>query len=345
MAHTRLHQPVRVGILGAGNISHTHARAASDIPGVEIAACWSRDRLRAARLATEFSAAAYETLEDFLGHPSLDVVLVGTPSGLHADHAAEAARHGLHVLVEKPLDITAAKADALIDCCDRAGIMLGVVFQDRAAPDVAWLKRMIGLGALGELILVSARVKWYRRPEYYAASTWRGTWALDGGGALMNQGIHTVDLLLWLLGDVRRVSAAMRTAFHHIEVEDAVVACLEFDNGAVGTLEATTAAYPGFARRVEISGTQGTVVLEGDRVVSVELRSPAPEPPPASEASTNPSSTSPVVSDVRGHRRVIENFLNAIESGIAPLCDGRDGRRSVALVEAIYAAARTGASV
>jgi UDP-N-acetyl-2-amino-2-deoxyglucuronate dehydrogenase len=275
----------------------------------------------------------------------MDVVLVGTPSGLHAEHAGAAARHGLHVLVEKPLDVTVERIDALIDTCDRAAVKLGVIFQDRTAPDLVWLKRAVADAVLGKVILVSACVRWYRSPEYYSGSRWRGTWALDGGGALMNQGIHTVDLLLWLLGDVDRVYASSRTALHSIEVEDTAVACLEFAGGAIATLEAATSAFPGFPRRIELTGTEGTVVVESDRVISVQLRSAAVQAPPPTEQSTNPSATSPVVSDVRGHQRVLEDFLSAIRTGATPLCDGRDGRRSVALARAMYESARTRAAV
>jgi UDP-N-acetyl-2-amino-2-deoxyglucuronate dehydrogenase len=334
-----------VGILGAGNISDTHARAAREISGVEVVAHWGRDFEKAARMAREYGGRAHQDLESFLRQRPMDVVLVGTPSGLHAEHAGAAARQGLHVLVEKPLDVTVERIDALIDVCDRAAVKLGVIFQDRTAPDLVWLKRVVADGALGKVFLVSARVKWYRPPEYYSSSRWRGTWALDGGGALMNQGIHTVDLLLWLLGDVERVYASSRTALHSIEVEDTAVACLEFAGGTIATLEAATSVFPGFPRRVEVTGTEGTVVVESDRVVSVQLRTPAAQAPPPTEQSTNPSATSPVVSDVRGHRRVLEDFLTAIRTGAAPLCDGRDGRRSVALACAMYESARTRTAV
>ena len=243
---------VRVGILGGGNISDTHARAARETPGVELAAFWARDPEKARRMAGRYGGTAFQNLEDMLAHRPLDIVVIGTPSGLHAEHARAAARRGLHVLVEKPLDITTERIDALIAECDRARVTLGVIFQDRAAPHLQWLKHLIARGALGRPILVSAHVKWYRPPEYYAGSRWRGTWALDGGGALMNQGIHSVDLLLWLLGDVERVYATARTALHAIETEDTAVACLEFAGGAVGTLDVTTAAFPGFPRRVEL---------------------------------------------------------------------------------------------
>ena len=335
----------RIGILGAGNISDTHARAAREIPGVEVVAHWGRDPTKAARMARDYGGTPHRDLDSFLRTRPMDAVLVGTPSGLHAEHAEAAARHGLHVLVEKPLDVTTERIDALVDACDRAGVTLGVIFQDRTAPDLLWLKQAVVGGALGRVFLVSARVKWYRPPAYYAASRWRGTWALDGGGALMNQGIHSVDLLLWLLGEVERVYASTRTAVHEIEVEDTAVASLEFANGAIGTLEAATSAFPGFPRLIEVTGSKGTVIVEGDRVVSVQLRTPPPEPPPQAEGTVNPSATSPVVSDVRGHRRVLEDFVSAVRTGAAPLCDGREGRRSVALAEAIYASARTRSAV
>jgi UDP-N-acetyl-2-amino-2-deoxyglucuronate dehydrogenase len=335
---------IRIGLVGCGNISDTHARAAREVSDVELVAYWGRDPAKASAMSQRYGGTAYRTLDEFLGHRPLDLVIIGTPSGLHAEHAQAAARQGLHVLVEKPLDITTARIDGLTAECDRAGVKLGVIYQDRAAPDLVWLKHVIAGGGLGRPIITSARVRWYRPPEYYAGSRWRGTWELDGGGAMMNQGIHTADLLLWLLGDVDRVYATTRTALHAIAVEDTALACLEFAAGAVGTLEATTAAFPGLPRRVELTGSEGTIVVEQDRVVSVQLRT-APRTSPPGAGTANPSATSPVVTDSRGHARVLEDFVAAIRTGTPPLCDGRDGRRGVALVEAMYRSARTGAAV
>src|SRR3989441_897799 len=233
---------VRVGILGGGNISDTHARAVRETPGVELAAFWARDPEKARRMAAGYGGTAFQNLEDMLAHRPMDLVLVGTPSGLHAEHARAAARRGLHVLVEKPLDITTERIDALIDECDRARVKLGVIFQDRTAPHLIWLKRLLATGALGSAILVAARVKWHRPPEYYAGSGWRGRWALDGGGALMNQAIHSVDLLLWLLGDVERVYASTRTALHDIEVEDTAGPGLQVPGGGRGTAQGAATA-------------------------------------------------------------------------------------------------------
>jgi predicted dehydrogenase len=245
------------------------------------------------------------------------------------------------VLVEKPLDTNLDRADALIKECERAGVKLGVFFQDRVAPGLRKVKELIAAGRLGKLILVSARVKWYRPPEYYSGSRWRGTWALDGGGALINQGVHTLDLLLWLLGDVERVYAKAITAFHQIETEDTLVATLEFASGVLGTLEATTSIYPGYTRRLELTGSEGTLVIEHDRIIAADLRRPLEEGVPGVQEDTNASATSPVVSDVRGHQRILEDFLLAVKTDGRPLCDGHEGRRSLELVQAFYQSSRT----
>jgi predicted dehydrogenase len=221
-------------------------------------------------------------------------------------------------------------------------VKLGVCFLDRVAPEIARLKELVDAGRLGKPILVNGYVKWYRPPEYYASSRWRGTRALDGGGALMNQGVHTVDLLLWLMGDVERVYARTVTALHEIEVEDTVVATLEFRSGAIGTLEAGTSVYPGYQRRVELTGSEGTMIIEHDRIVAADLRTPDSTLISPSAGDQNASASSPIVSDVSGHRRLIEDFLRAIETDSLPVCDGREGRRSVALIEAIYESSQTG---
>lgn len=336
---------LHLGILGGGGISQTHARAAQTIKGAQIVAFCGQNADKVAQLADSFGGAAYTDTDAFLNHQPLDLVLIGSPSGLHAEQGIAAARRGLHVLVEKPLAITTSQADALTAACDAAGVRLGVFFQDRTAPDVRRLKELVDTGALGNLLLASARVKWYRPPEYYAASRWRGTLALDGGGALMNQGVHTVDLLLWLMGDVRTIWAKAKTALHRIEVEDTVVASFEFMNGAIGTLEATTAAFSGYPRRLEITGAQGTAILENDSLIAVDLRDSTMKVETAAANLPSERSASALISDSSGHRRVLEDFLRAIETGSEPLCNGRQGRRSVELIEAIYQSSRTGEPV
>ena len=310
---------MRIGILGGGGISDTHARAALAIGGVEIAAVHGANREKTAALARKAGAVAYDDLERFLAHP-MDVVAIGSPSGLHADQALAAVGRGLHVLVEKPLDISTARIDALIEASDRAGVKVGVFFQDRLTPDLVEMKAAIAAGRLGTPVCASGRVKWYRPPEYYGDSRWRGTWRLDGGGVLMNQAIHTLDTLLWLCGPVARVDARVATRLHQIEVEDTAAALFEFASGAFGVFEASTAAFPGLPRRIEVTGTTGTLVHEQD---------------------ARPA----VVADATGHQRVFEDFFTAIRTNGIPACDAREGRRSVALIEAIYESARTGGPV
>jgi predicted dehydrogenase len=334
---------LRIGIVGAGNISQTHARAARSIPGLEVAAVHGIDRGRAERLAAEYGAEAYDDYQRFLEHP-LDLVIIGSPSGCHAGQGIAAARRGLHVLVEKPLDVTTERADALIAASASAGVLLGVIFQDRLQPAIAEMKRMVAGGELGAPVMISGRVKWHRPPEYYAQSRWRGTGALDGGGALMNQGIHTVDLIQWLFGPVARVSGTTARRAHAIEVEDTAAAVLTFASGAIGTIEAATSVFPGYPRRLEVTGTEGTIVLEHDRLERVDLRSGS-RAPVADAGDRNASASSPVVADETAHRRVLEDFIRAVQTGGRPMCDGREGRKSVELVQAVYESARTGAPV
>lgn len=305
---------MRVGILGAGGISDTHARAAMAIDGVAVVAVHGTNRDKAAALARATGAAVHDSLDAFLAHP-MDIVAIGSPSGVHADQAIAAVRRGLHVLVEKPLDVTTARIDDVIGEADRAGVKVGVFFQDRLTPDLVAMKTAIDEGRIGAPVLASGRVKWYRPPEYYRDSKWRGTRSLDGGGVLMNQAIHTLDTLLWMCGPVARVSGRVATRLHQIDVEDTAAALLEFENGGFGVFEASTAAFPGFPRRIEVTGTTGSLVHEQ-------------EARPAQ------------VADASGHQRVIEDFLAAIRTNGTPACDAREGRRSVALIEAIYESAR-----
>jgi UDP-N-acetyl-2-amino-2-deoxyglucuronate dehydrogenase len=334
-----------IGLIGSGNISETHARAARGITGVEIAAVYGTNTEKTNELCRKYGGTAYSGFEKFLAHRPMNLVAIGSPSGMHAEQGIAAAQRGLHVLTEKPMDITTARADSLIAATKKAGVKLGVFFQDRCKPDIVRVKNAVESGALGMPILADARVKWYRSPEYYANSRWRGTWALDGGGALINQAVHTVDLMLWMFGDVLSVQASSKTALHAIEAEDTLVATMEFANGALGALQAATSVYPGYPRRLELTGSEGTVIIDHDRLLAFDLRKPSELLSRGGEADSNPSAFSPVVSDARGHQAVLEDFVRAIANNTKPSCDGAEGRRSIALVEAIYASCKTGMRV
>ena len=333
---------MKVGILGGGNISDTHARAARAIPGVEIAAVYGANADKAQRLVDLYGGVRYDDLEKFLDHRPLDIVAIGSPSGLHAEQAIAALRRGLHVLSEKPLDVTTAKVDSVIRAAERAGVKVGVFFQDRLKPDIAEMKSLIVSGRLGNPIFASGRVRWFRPAEYYATSKWRGTWTLDGGGALMNQAVHTVDVLQWLFGRVTQVAGRTATRLHTIQVEDTAAAVLEFESGALGIIEATTSSYPGYARRLDVSGSEGTLILEGDKLIATDLKGAAGQAAPAAQEPPPENAASATVSDSVPHQRVFEDFIRAIQTGGTPACDAREARPSVAIIEAIYRSAKSG---
>src|SRR6202166_164105 len=301
------HSPmtIQIGLIGGGNITETHARAVHALPGAQISAIYGTNAEKLARLCREHGGKPFQNFDAFLSHRPMQAVILGGPSGQHAEQGIAAAQRGLHILTEKPIDISTKRADALIDAANQAGVKLAVIFQNRHNPNTRPLKQWLATDSLGKPLLIDARVKWYRPPDYYSNSKWRGTFALDGGGALINQAIHTVDLLLWLFGDVVRLQARTATLLHKIEAEDTAIANLEFTSGAVGTLLATTAAYPGYPRRLEITSTEGTVILEHDRIVVADFRNPPPEIATNISSDANQSASSAVVTDITAHKAVI----------------------------------------
>ncbi|HVT70471.1 MAG TPA: Gfo/Idh/MocA family oxidoreductase, partial [Trebonia sp.] len=259
------------GIVGCGVIAPTHARAVAGLPNAHLVAVTDRDKGKAAALADSHGAAVAADLGALLARPDVDVVSVCVPSGLHAEVGARAAQAGKHLVIEKPIEVTLAAADRLLGAAAAAGVGLTVISQHRFDPGVRRLRELTQAGRLGRLVLGEAAVKWYRSQGYYDSGDWRGTRALDGGGALMNQGVHYLDLLCWIMGPVAEVTALCATQAHDIEVEDVALALLRFTSGAVGLVQAATAVYPGFPERLEVSGTGGTVVVEGGAIRSSDL--------------------------------------------------------------------------
>ncbi len=336
-------QTIGVGLVGCGMIARVQAEAiaalAQQSPGARLVAVCTRDAARGEAFVQRYGGTAYQDYDQFLAHPGLDLVSICTPSGTHADYGVRAAEAGRHVLVEKPIEIDLPRADALIDACDRHQVRLGVIFQSRFLPAVQQMEQAVRQGRLGRLFLVDAIVKWYRDPGYYAPDSWHGTLALDGGGALINQAIHTVDLLRWMAGPVRQV-AAFRGAlrYPHLEGEDTLVASLQFESGALGVIQAATSAKPGFPRRLELSGEHGTILLEGDSIGHWRIDGEDP-PQLVAEDLTN-GAANPSAISAEGHRRQIAEMVEAIVEQRPPLIDGREGRRSLELVDAIYRSAR-----
>lgn len=345
---------IRFALVGCGAIHATHAEALAQVEGGELAAVVDVVPERARAAGERWGVHAFTRLALALEH--VDAVSVCTPSGLHAKVGLAAARAGKHVLVEKPIDTTRAKAERLVAGCREAGVKLASVSQHRFARDVQRLKHLVAQGAFGRMVGGEAHVKWYRTQAYYDSGDWRGTWALDGGGCLINQSIHTIDVLQFIMGPVRAVWAQTRTAAHTIEVEDVAHAIVEFESGATGIIHCTTCAYPGFRERVEVNGVHGSAILEGDRIVCHESdpAAPASSSPYGRDLKYHPLPThtmfdnrpsdepDPTTRWDMQHRMQIQDFVDAIRADREPFVRGEDGLEPLRVILAIYRSARAG---
>lgn len=341
---------VNFGIIGTGMIAQMHADAIKLAENSELVMVYDKVVEKAKAFAEKNGCCYAETFEEFLAS-DIDAVTIGTPSGLHGEVAVAAANAKKHVLCEKPLEVTIEKTDAIIDACEKNNVMLCSVFQFRYSKTVEIIKKAIDSGRLGNIVLISASVRWFRNVEYYLNANWRGTWALDGGGALMNQGIHTLDLLLYFNGKVKEVFAKSSNVLHKsIEVEDTVGALLTFENGSTGYIEASTACAPGFPRRIEISGTKGSIIMEDDKITRWQFAEELPEDEDIrrggmEEEGLKGGSSDPAAITCEGHRRQITEFADAI-LGVAPMkMSGIEGRNAVETICSIYESARSGKPV
>jgi len=341
------------GIIGCGVIAPFHARAIGELPNARLVAVADTVAERAEARGTEFGVDHGSDVDALLARPDVDAVSICVPSGQHAELGVRAAAAGKHVVVEKPIDVTLEAADRLIAACHEHGVGLTVISQHRFGPAVQRLRGLIDGGRLGRLVLGDAIVKWYRSQEYYDSGDWRGTWALDGGGCLMNQGVHYTDLLQWMMGPVDRVFAQTATAVHErIEVEDIAVAVLHFASGAVGVLQASTAVYPGLPERLEVTGTGGTVVIESGRMRACELKDEKGETSAYGTklrtdqgAEENGGAADPAAISHAGHRFQIADLLEAVETGRQPAITGEEARKPLELILAVYRSAREGREV
>ncbi|HUX22078.1 MAG TPA: Gfo/Idh/MocA family oxidoreductase [Spirochaetia bacterium] len=334
-----------IGIIGLGAISDFHAEAAKAVGKDTLVACCSRDLKKAQAFGRKHACAAYGTVEEFLKHPGLDVVSVSTAAGHHMEPALAAIAAGKHIIVEKPLEISLERCDRIIEAAEKKGVLVAGVFQSRFNDVARVIKDAIEKGRFGRISLGDAYVKWFRSQEYYDKNLGRGTWSYDGGGSLMNQGIHAVDLLQWFMGPVESLSAYTSTVGHTgIEVEDNAVAALRFKSGAFGTIEASTAVFPGFLKKIEISGTTGSMVLEETLLKAWEFaKSDACDEDTrrtyGGEKSEGGGAADPLAIGFDGHRRQFQDLMMAIESGGRPLVDGVEARKSVEIILAIYRSA------
>lgn len=340
---------LRFGIIGVGNIAPVHAAAISGTPEAELVAVATRDPDRGRVFAAQHggeqhSCSWHADYAELLQRPDIDIVTICTPHDLHLPMTLAAARAGKHVLCEKPMARTPAECDAMIEACEQAGVTLGVIFQSRFEPLSRRLKQLIDDGTLGRLLWVSANTIWYRTDDYYRSGPWRGTWAHEGGGVLINQAAHALDLLLWLTGLPDRITARTRTLNHAIEVEDGALAILEYADNRLGLIQATTAAYPGYPERLEIVGTNGSAIYHKGQA-RLEWHLIDPREDHVQEAAVSSGAAAPMDITAAGHTTQFQDFVAAIREGRQPLVDGREGRHSIAVIDAIYRSARESTTV
>ena len=337
-------------IVGCGMIARFHAKALAEVPGTKLRAVVSRSRANAEKMIAELGLAC-DTATDVrnvLNRADIDVVIITMPSGAHLEPAVAAAAAGKHVVVEKPLEITVERCDRIIDACDKNRVKLCTIFPSRFGDANVELKKAVTAGRFGRVTLGETTCKWWRPQSYYDEGGWKGTRALDGGGALMNQAIHNVDLLLWMMGPATHVFGFTTMLAHErIEVEDTAVAALRFQSGALGVIQATTSVWPGLPKTIAVHGDKGSVVIEQDDLLLWKFASETPNDDVlrqrfAVKTGASGGSSTPAAISHPGHARQLTDFVEAITAGRQPLVDGREGRRAVELILAIYEANRTG---
>ena len=334
-----MERKIGFGIIGCGVIADFHANALFGLSEEAVLVGVADARLPAAeRFAREKQVRAFESVDELLACPEIDVVTICVPSGLHAELAIKAANAGKHIIVEKPMAITKEQLDAMEEACERNGVMLSSVAQSRFTSGVRKAKQAIEEGYLGKLVCADVYMKFNRSQRYYNTGGWRGTKAMDGGGALMNQGIHGVDLLLYLAGDVKSVYAVSKTLARQIEVEDTLSAVLEFKSGATGVIQATTSVYPGYPRRLELNGDKGTIVLEEGNLIRWDMEDTT-LPAVTLKSNVRSSASAPTDFSADNHTKQFKDVIQALRGGTKPLVDLREGRRAVDLILAIYQSA------
>jgi predicted dehydrogenase len=338
---------VRFGIIGAGVISVFHAEAIKGVPNARLTAVFDVDQARARDFAAKHGIAPYYDFDRFLATAPIDAVSIATPTGLHGAVAIPAARAGKHVLCEKPLETTPERSQAIIDACRENNVILAPVFQYRFGAGAVTLKRAIDGGRFGRILFVSGRIKWLRTQEYYDSGAWRGTWALDGGGCLMNQSIHTIDLMLHFGGRPEQVFGYTATRTHTgIEVEDNACAVVRFKNGAMGTIESSTSCAPGLPLRIEVSGERGTAALESDAIAEWRFADADPHDENILAAvkghGLGNGASDPKAISIEGHRLQIADLTNAILNSSPPAIDAADAKIPVELICGIYESMKTG---
>ncbi len=326
---------VHVAIVGCGMISKFHIQAVQTIGEAELAGVYDQTSEMAQKTAREYRTKAYDTYESLLADPQVDAVSICTPSGLHAAQSLQAIRAGKHVLIEKPIALCLEDSDKISALAREKGVLVGVVSQLRFSRAVKAMKDAIQDNLLGRIVSADLYMKYFRSQQYYDQNPWRGTWAMDGGGALMNQGIHGIDLLRYIMGPLKSISAHAATLTRHIEVEDTLAAVVEYENGALGVIQATTGVYPGYPRRLEINGEKGSIVLEEDTLIQWDTEG-QPSFIKDKDAIRKKSCRDPGEIGAAGHIKQYRNFIGAVQGDAILLVDDREGRKTLEIIIKAY---------
>ena len=337
---------IRFGIIGCGVIAPNHANAIVHNSRAELTAVCDIIPEKAKAFQEKYHAPYFYTdYREMLKREDIDVVCICTPSGLHGDMAIDAADAGKHVFCEKPMDIHADKMTRMIDTCRKDKVKLGCVFQRRLMKEAIATKKALESGEFGKIVLADAYLKYYRSQEYYNSAGWRGTWDLDGGGALMNQGVHGIDMIQWLAGDVESVFARCETLARHIDVEDTALALLKFKSGAVGVIEGTTSVYPAQDTRFEVHGENGSIIFSDSGFKQWRKIGSDKDTFPDVKNEKVGGSSDPAAISSSGHYALIDDMISAVLKDRDPMIPGESARKAVDLILAIYESARTGKEV
>ncbi|OGF50288.1 MAG: oxidoreductase [Candidatus Firestonebacteria bacterium GWA2_43_8] len=338
------------GIIGCGNICGSHAKGVLSNPDTaEIVAFCDIEEQKAQNACKEYNVKQYyKDYNEMFKNKDIDVISVCTPSGNHMDVTLAAAKAKKHILCEKPLDVTLDKIDRMIEATRKADVRFGGVFQRRTFPESKLLKKAVEDGTLGKMILGDAYLKYTRSDAYYKSAGWRATWELDGGGALMNQGIHGIDLISWIMGGISSVYAKCATKVRKIPVEDTAIAIVTFKSGAWGVIEGTTSIWPGLETKFEISGTKGTIILEEAKILKWEVEGEKDKAPEMSKGAVKAAvgaHSDPKAITATGHAAHVKDMVEAVKAGRDPMVNGEEGRKAVQTILAIYESSEKGKEI
>ncbi|MCG3199894.1 MAG: Gfo/Idh/MocA family oxidoreductase [Candidatus Omnitrophica bacterium] len=334
---------MRFGLIGVGMIADFHRRAIQNVEGAEVVGVTDKFPEAARKFGEQHGIPVFESIEKLVKEGGAEIVTIGTPSGFHLEPTLEAAKAGAHVLSEKPMEITTERIDRMTAACREAGVKLGGILQFRTFDGPKKAKQVLSEGKLGRILIADAYIKYYRTQDYYNSAAWRGTWALDGGGATMNQGVHWVDCIQWLVGEPEWVQGLASTLDHQIEVEDACHAIVRWKSGGQGVIEATTCAKPGFETRIEIHGEKGSILLEDTRIKRLVIDDE--EEVVEQVAEKGGGYGDPKAISTAGHEYHIRDMIEAVKNNRDPVVTGAEARKSVRLITAIYESSRGGKRV